>query len=342
MHMPRISGRIIDLYKLYSEVTERGGFSKVNMRDDWDEVLPALGLSERCLNATAALKNIYRRCLEKYERLNFFGEDPDKIEALEAIDATDSVGRSRSRYSSMAAGMGIISSIHAVPMSYNYRQHVVNMERRRASNMSTDLHKSSPYEKLMLSLLSPLPNEQDFAINCCTLMTNESKHTLKLNEFPKLLDVLIAHAGVFPDSSMKMLFEHVYTEIRRHSLYGFWRDLLFDKPQILELYSEEHSLSEGNINPEHADLLDDVDMTAEDGLRKDCNENSMDIENCLKMDYLNLGRGHGTQDYVGQRVLQVVSILRNLSFFEENIPALSKNRTLLRFIVMSSNIRWGK
>lgn len=71
------------------------------MRDEWDEVYSAMEtLRERCVNGTASIKHIYRRYLDKYERLNFFGEDPDKMEALEA--AIENVemggGRSRSRF----------------------------------------------------------------------------------------------------------------------------------------------------------------------------------------------------------------------------------------------------
>ncbi|XP_037944978.1 AT-rich interactive domain-containing protein 2-like [Teleopsis dalmanni] len=324
MHTPKISGREINLHMLYTEVIERGGFSKVNLRDEWEDVLPIVSkLHDKCVNATAALKHIYRRFLEKYERLNYFGEDPDKIEALEATDLLDS-GRSRSRYPSIFQNS---SGYNTVPMSYNYRQHIVNMERRRVHKLSTNLYKSSPYEKLMLSLLSPLPNEQDFAINACTLMANEMKHTLKVNEFPKLIDALIAHTGVYPDYSMRKLFQFVYMDVRRHSLFNFWQDLLYEKPQILELYRDENTLRQAGIIGEE----DDIELL----------KTTAALEENLSMDFLNLGRGLGTQDYVGQRVLQILSILRNLSFHEENLFIFAKNRTLLRFLVMCANTRWG-
>jgi hypothetical protein len=43
-----------------------------------------------------------------------------------------------------------------------------------------------------------------------------------------------------------------------------------------------------------------------------------------------LGRSLGVEDLLGQRVLQVATILRNLSFEEENIPVLCKNQSFLR------------
>ena len=63
--------------------------------------------------------------------------------------------------------------------------------------LSQDLYEATDYDRLSLSLLSPLPNEQDFAINVATLLSNEGRHTLKLVKCPRLLDQLLAHAGVF-------------------------------------------------------------------------------------------------------------------------------------------------
>ncbi|XP_016940944.3 AT-rich interactive domain-containing protein 2 [Drosophila suzukii] len=332
----KISGKQVDLYKLYNEVTERGGFNKVNMRDEWEEVYSAMEtLRDRCVNGTAGIKHIYRRYLDKYERLNFFGEDPDKMEALEAAieNAEMGGGRSRSRFLAGASGgLGSIfgsahSTLPAVPMSYNQRQHSVNVERRRQYKMSTHLHRHSTYEKLLLSLLSPLPNEQDFAINVCTLMANEMRHTLQLSECPKLLDVLLAHLGVYADFTMRQLFQHSYAEVRHHSQLSFWRDLLHDRPQILELYTDEQAwLDNGLISKE-----DTENSAARSELLAACDE----------LDFLNLRRSNGTDERMGQRVLQIVQLVRALSFHQENHALLASNRTLWRYLVMGANVRWS-
>lgn len=335
----KINGKQVDLYKLYQEVTERGGFNKVNLRDEWDEVYSALEtLRERCVNGTAGIKHIYRRYLDKYERLNFFGEDPDKMEALEAAieNAELGGGRVRSRALAGGGGGGGLSSIFglahstlpAVPMSYNQRQHSVNSERRRQYKLSTQLHRHSSYEKLLLSLLSPLPNEQDFAINVCTLMANEVRHTLQLSECPKLLDVLLAHLGVYADFTIRQLFQHSYAEVRQHSQLSFWRDLLYDRPQILELYTDEQA------------WLDNGLITKEDS--EDSAGRSELLAACDELDFLNLRRSNGTDERMGQRVLQIVQLIRTLSFHQENHAILSSNRTLWRYLVMGANVRWSK
>lgn len=71
---------------------------------------------------------------------------------------------------------------------------------RKFNNLSSDIYKASDYDRLALSLVSPLPNEQDFAINVCTILASEGKHTLKLEKCPRIMDYLLAHAGVYNHS----------------------------------------------------------------------------------------------------------------------------------------------
>lgn len=71
---------------------------------------------------------------------------------------------------------------------------------RQSYGLSMDLNSPNDYNKLVLSLLSGLPNEVDFAINVCTLLSNESKHVMQLEKDPKIITLLLANAGVFDDS----------------------------------------------------------------------------------------------------------------------------------------------
>ena len=53
------------------------------------------------------------------------------------------------------------------------------------------------------------------------------------------------------------------------------------------------------------------------------------------------GRGNGTKELTGQRVLQVATVIRNLSFEEDNSPVLAKNLTCLRFVLLCVNSSWA-
>lgn len=143
---------------------------------------------------------------------------------------------------------------------------------------------------------------------------------------------------------MREIFEQeYYSGIRKHSLQSFWNDCLHDKPDILELsYEDYFQSSENEKHDENAPSRPPIRLRSngnevfEDGLNTRANE----LDD-LSLDFLNLRRGLGTQDYVGQRVHQITSICRNLSFFDENVPALVQNRTFIRYLIMCSNIRWG-
>lgn len=114
--------------------------------------------------------------------MNFLGEDSERV------DDPDDDNRHKKWNNKV---------LNEVPLKYNYNQHIVPDGLRIIHKLSTDLYKASEYERLIMSLMSPLPNEQDFAINVCTLMANESKHTLKIENSPKLLEVLLGHAGIY-------------------------------------------------------------------------------------------------------------------------------------------------
>lgn len=73
-------------------------------------------------------------------------------------------------------------------------------EKREQHRLDMNLYKSSDYDRLALSLISPLPNEQDFAINVCTLLSNDNRHNLKLDKHPRIVTYLLAHAGIFNHS----------------------------------------------------------------------------------------------------------------------------------------------
>ena len=165
----------------------------MNRNDDWDDLLSSFGIDESTANGSLALKQTYLRYLDPYEKVHFLGEDEDRDD--DWVDAEDSrISRQKA-----AKIQG------TVPSTYNHAQHSILEVDRPNLGLSTDLYKRTDYDRLTLSLLSPLPNEQDFAINVCTLLSNEGKHTLKLTKCPRLLDLLLGHAGVFNHGTLSFL-----------------------------------------------------------------------------------------------------------------------------------------
>lgn len=317
MKFPKIAGNgsfsDVDLYKLYEIVTGKGGWMKVNSKNEWSEIEKEIGFPEKCVNSELALKHIYIRFFDKYERFNFLGEEKERIDEDEVEDR-------HKRWSARA--------LHSIPQSYNHSHHIISDSVRAHSKLSTDLYQPSEYDKLTLSLLSPLPNEQDFSINVLTLMSNECKQTLRLGKCPRLISILLAHAGVFEHFNFREMFREYYANVRGHSQDQFWNDLLVDKPDLTDLLFEDGLTNE------------DV-FLSEDALKQLYGDKDKVIEEIREFPFLGLGRGLGTQDYIGQRVHQVASIIRNLSFFDENVSILARNATLTRFLILASNVRWN-
>ena len=65
---PIISGKDLDLYKLFCEVMKRGGYDNVNNTKQWKEVVSTLNLPPTCTSATFTIRSHYLRCLESYEK----------------------------------------------------------------------------------------------------------------------------------------------------------------------------------------------------------------------------------------------------------------------------------
>ncbi|XP_028666507.1 AT-rich interactive domain-containing protein 2 [Erpetoichthys calabaricus] len=286
--IPVVGGRELDLHALYTRVTSLGGFAKVSDKNQWNELVEDFNFPRGCSNAAFVLKQYYLRYLEKYEKVHHFGEDDEEVQP----------GNPKP---SLPVG--------AIPSSYNYQQHIVSDYLRQSYGLSLEFVTRCDYNKLVLSLLSGLPNEVDFAINVCTLLSNESKHVMQLDKDPKLITLLLAHAGVFDDTfgSFSAVFGSEWKEKTSRDFVKFWKDIVEDT--------------------EVRDLIADKSSKSQDGTSKDTGWDSL----------FHPPRNVGINDIEGQRVLQIAVILRNLSFEEGNVKLLAANRTCLRFLLLCAH-----
>ncbi|TNN55996.1 AT-rich interactive domain-containing protein 2 [Liparis tanakae] len=286
--IPIVGGKELDLNALYVRVVALGGFAKVSDKNQWLELGDEFNCPRSCSNAAFALKQYYLRYLEKYEKVHHFGEDDEEVQP----------GNPKASL-----------PIGAIPSSYNYQQHIVSDYLRQSYGLSTDFVPPCDYNKLVLSLLSGLPNEVDFAVNVCTLLSNESKHAMQLDKDPKLVTLLLAHAGVFDDSlgSFSGVFGMDWKEKTSRDFVRFWKEVVEDV--------------------EVRELIWDKNSAAQDGSSSEERWQSL----------FHPPRNQGISDMESQRVLQIAVILRNLSFEEANVKLLAANRTCLRFLLLCAH-----
>ncbi|XP_076007078.1 AT-rich interactive domain-containing protein 2 [Genypterus blacodes] len=286
--IPIVGGKELDLNALYIRVVALGGFAKVSDKNQWSELGDEFNFPRSCSNAAFALKQYYLRYLEKYEKVHHFGEDDEEVQP----------GNPKASL-----------PIGAIPCSYNYQQHVVSDYLRQSYGLSTEFVPPCDYHKLVLSLLSGLPNEVDFAVNVCTLLSNEGKHSMQLDKDPKLVTLLLAHAGVFDDSlgTFSMVFGTDWKEKTSRDFVRFWKEVVEDA--------------------EIRELIWDKSNPAQDGTSVQGRWQSL----------FHPPRNSGISDMEAQRVLQIAVILRNLSFEEANVKLLAANRTCLRFLLLCAH-----
>ena len=64
---PIVSGKNLDLYKLYKEVLKRGGYQAVYENKQWKDVVSTLDLPSSCTSASFTVKRHYKKYLLSYE-----------------------------------------------------------------------------------------------------------------------------------------------------------------------------------------------------------------------------------------------------------------------------------
>ncbi|KAJ2945206.1 hypothetical protein O0L34_g9275 [Tuta absoluta] len=331
--VPKVNAIEIDLYHFYTLVQQKGGLHKVNQSDTWDSFLRPLRLPHPCINGSTLLKRIYSMYLEKYERAKGPpGRDDDN-------DIDEDPRRTR------GGGMPRITFSGGTYIS-------ASGETLRTGGPT---RVAGPSERLALSLLSPMPNEQDFAVNVCTVLAADHSNRLPLSTTPHILDFLLAHAGVYNHLSLRDTIGRSYYEARGRYPDEFWR-MRAGGGGAKELADETKFMQPGLEQPElcvqalaaHHTLTDCLDMTDENEavIEKVQEEVAMTYAEPLE-DWVTEPSEEsqmfasalpgGAACVYTQRVLQVASIVRSLSFHDENLHHLAKNTTLIRFLLLCAN-----
>ncbi|KAM3966027.1 LOW QUALITY PROTEIN: brahma associated protein 170kD [Aphomia sociella] len=325
---PVVNGIEIDLYHFYTLVQQRGGLSKVNQNDTWESFLRPLRLPHPCVNGSTLLRRIYATHLEKYERAKGPpGRDDDN-------DMDDDPRRTR------GGGMPRISFGGGIYVSAS------------GETIRTGTRVAGPSERLALSLLSPMPNEQDFAVNVCTVLAADHSNRLPLSSTPHILDFLLAHAGVYNHSSLRDTIGRSYFEARGRYPDDFWNmraggggaKELADETKFMQLGPEQPELMVQALAAHNAltdclmleESVEDITERAEKIVEEETMEDWVSEpseENQLFAPEL----PGGAACVYTQRVLQIASIVRSLSFHEENVQYLAKNTTLIRFLLLCAN-----
>jgi len=125
--------------------------------------------------------------------------------------------------------------------------------------------------------------------------------------------------------------------VRKWSIKSFWKEVV-DEQELMYLTEENRFCAR---TPRILPRKDDETSS--------CSDDDDDYKNSkVKLNFdpsddelFGLKRPLGTDDPYGQRVYQVALILRNLTFFEENMKVMGQDLTFLRFVLLCCATRWN-
>ncbi|GMT14924.1 hypothetical protein PFISCL1PPCAC_28753, partial [Pristionchus fissidentatus] len=281
---PAVHGLEFDLFKLFEVVMAFGGWQKVSAREKWADVAEQFGVKEDILGGDNAVKTLYMRYLYKFEQTETVGDMDEMME---------SEVRGRSRQVSFLA-------TSECPV---FISKVTHAEAQRLSSTEAD------YGRLTKSLISGLPNEVDFAINICTLLSHPGPRLLKVAHAQNIVSLLLANIAIFDPEDETM-----------SSLYSSWIDKT-DK-DYLDFWTA------ADIEEEYLKMFLPQSQTIR--RRKIIGK---DI-------FVGITPSFSSNDVMSWRVYQIATIFRNLSFEPLNKPPLAECNELIKFCILASNCSW--
>ncbi|KAI6197059.1 hypothetical protein M3Y94_01180300 [Aphelenchoides besseyi] len=274
---PTVNGAEVDLYKLYHAVKSFGGWQRVTNSEKWAEVArEAMDMSDETLGADYCARLTYMRFLSKYEQCEQQGDTDDH-------DSEMMGSRNRVRGYSLYVTSECPITTHKKEIPDSVPQ----------------------YDRLMKSLISGLPNEIDFSLNACALMSAPGPLALRIDCQSNLINMIVAQAGVFDENSsyMQNQFEKLQKRLDR-DFEHFWSSVGIDDVDVIKMFpirSNKYSKSERNQFPS----------------------------------IQHVGHKEKSLQVVRQRILQVSDIIRNLSFETYNQSFLATNWACVKFLLAS-------
>ncbi|KAI6657967.1 AT-rich interactive domain-containing protein 2 [Oopsacas minuta] len=257
----------INLFSLYHCVRLRGGFHEVTRKKEWPLIAKQLFYPQQSISRVAYLLHY------QYYQLLFSFE----------ISHSRSSRIPRSLNSSIPTL--VIPALYEPPINEDPSSHYT--------------HTDISLTRLRCSLLSGYPNEVELAIN--TLVILSSRKQFCLTYELTLLDLLLAHVGIFKGKDLWDLFNS--TEYAgMHNMDQIWSQLLLPD-QYLRYIQPHTEYTSYSLSEEYRDILAPLEI-AEKG------------------------------DYI-YRLYAVATILYNACYLEENSSFMLEHNQSVRFILAS-------
>ncbi|CAD6193946.1 unnamed protein product [Caenorhabditis auriculariae] len=289
LKVPYVQGAEVDLHRLYETVMAFGGWQKVAIYDRWADVSEVFGIRDDVVCGDHAIKLIYMRYLSKFEQVETMGDVDDYMDS--------EMSRSRGRTSSFFA-------TNDCPVSQSRVSEYLRRDDRFSGNNEPD------YGRLVKSLLAGLPNEVDFAVNVCMLLSHAGPRQLRIAYAPSILTLLAAHGGIFDDDDEVLAdMSETWRTASGHDFEAFWASSGIPKDMLLRFM--------GSSVVSRVPIEDDENFFT-----------------AVVTDY-------NVKDPVSWRMNQIATIIRNLSFEPVNRVTMASSWPTMKFLLMCAKSKWA-
>uniref|UniRef100_A0A8R1DHE6 ARID domain-containing protein n=2 Tax=Caenorhabditis japonica TaxID=281687 RepID=A0A8R1DHE6_CAEJA len=289
LKLPHVQGVEVNLYRLYDTVMALGGWQKVASGEKWSDIAEMFGCKDDILCGDHAIKLIYMRYLSKFEQVQTIGDVDDYVD--------NEMSRNRGRNATS------FFATNDCPISRHQPEQPLRDERGQ-------IIIEPDYTRLAKSLLSGLPNEVDFAMNVCMLLSHAGPKQLRVCHAPTLLTLLVALTGVYDndDKTMSELGTH-WKNSTRHNFVRLWVSSGIPS-DLLALFLGDDVVSE-YVNDEDDQFFIGVSDT------------------------------YDVQDPRCWRINQITTIIRNLSFEPANRVSIVNTWPVMKFLLMCASCKWS-
>ncbi len=126
---------------------------------------------------------------------NSFSTLSSHLPNLLALPGLQGLGNLLDQLSKAPNQLQVLSSMLHLPP--NQVQLLELLMQQHQQQQQTRVLDNTRNDWLVRSLQSGFPNEVDFCLNSLLIMSSDNKGVLPLNDIPQLVDVLLAHVGIF-------------------------------------------------------------------------------------------------------------------------------------------------
>lgn len=345
--VPQIGGKELDLYTLFREVMNRGGYDTVCDNKQWKEIVNALDLPASCTSASFTLKNHYLKCLLGYESYyhksqqqpnNFTfglvtgGPNPAAITVNNNnTQITPSVSQPTPQQEQRYIGKKVTRNEPEYNLIFRYQGKTQTASRDKSYQKKVRLLNAIPdMRRIVLAFESHTTSEIMWALNILTLFSSNQNCNLLIENQPYL---------------MESMTNYVYYCVNNLTDLYFIIDILegsFDKVKDINKINSRSQMRKLKNSSDSNALLEDINNTLSLATIVKKNKILTDNEKIKKEGQIENACEEVTEYELMEYLITIILIIRNLSYTRANEPSIikcTKFMNILYLLFIHSNVQ---